>query len=229
MQFIKPFTIAMLLTIAGHQSFCQDDYKYPNVDNKFYIAFSPAALIDFADGSSVRISADARLYKGIAIFTEAGFYTSLSDIFSKPDAKGIIIKSGLKVYLNKKKICNGPYIGLEYQYKHQTYTESDRIDTSRTTPSYVKIYGMTRYVNCINARYGELKNITNRIIWEWYVGAGLRFFNSFTDLPQDEYDAILRGEEYHNSADNMSGYQARVLGHHIYPNITAGIKLGVRL
>lgn len=192
-----------------------------------YISLSPAALIDIAaDGSSLRLSADARLYKRLAIFTEAGFYPSILDYSPKSNAKGIVIKPCLKVYLNKKQLFNGSYIGLEYQYKHQTNTESDSISGR---PRYRKIYGMTRYINCINIKYGELKNITKRIIWEWYAGAGIRFFNSFTDLPTDEYDSILRGEAYHNSADNLPGYHARVIGHRIYPNLTIGIKLGVRL
>jgi hypothetical protein len=225
MHFFKPFTIAILCVLTGLRSVCQDDYKYANVDNKFYISISPGGFIDYKDGSSIRLSADARVYKNIALSIEAGFYTSFGNVFSyKTDPRGFLIKPCIKVYFDKK--SNGGYIGLEYQYKRQTYTEYDSIDISRTS-RYGKTYGITRYVNCINAKYGELKNITKRIIWEWYVGAGIRFFNSFTDLSQDEYDGILRGESRYNTTGG--GYSARVIGRHVYPNITIGIKLGVRL
>ncbi|WP_133055303.1 hypothetical protein [Niastella koreensis] len=218
--------------MISSKSFCQDNvfpsidrYKYYGLDNKFYISFMPVSLIDFADGSSLRFSADAKVYKGIALSAEIGYYTYLSDYFAKPNAKGIIIKPALKYYLWKGNKCNGPYIGLEYQYKHQTYFEHDSISVN--SAGYAKTYKMTRYVNCINAKFGYLNNLTRRIILEMYAGAGIRFFNSSTDLPQTEYDGILRGEKYGN--DMNSGYQVRVLGRHTYPNISAGIKIGVRL
>jgi hypothetical protein len=227
MHCLKPFSIIILLIIVYSKSFCQNKYKYYNVDNKFYISVAPLSFIDFADGSSLRFSADAKVFKGIALSTEIGYYTSLLDYFAKTSPKGIIIKPCLKVYLIKGGILNGPYVGLEYQYKHQTYTESDSISTNRG-PGYGKIYNMTRYINCMNAKGGYLMNLSKRIVVDFFGGVGIRFFNSFTDLPQPEYDGILRGEEY-GSNDINSGYQVRVLGRHTYPNLSAGVKLGVRL
>jgi hypothetical protein len=232
MHFLKPFSLIILLLIVFSKSFCQNDsvqyvheYKHDYVDNKFYISVAPLSFIDFADGSSLRFSADAKVYKGISLSTEIGYYTFLSDYFAKSNARGIIIKPCLKVYLRKGGICNGPFLGLEYQYKHQTYFEDDSI--SLNNRRYAKTYKMTRYINCINAKGGYLFSLTRRIIAEVYGGVGIRFFNSFTDLPRNEYDGILKGEQYGN--DLNSGYQVRVLGRHTYPNISAGVKLGVRL
>lgn len=227
MHLSKPFPLIILLIIVGSTSFCQNKYKYYDVDNKFYISVAPLSFIDFADGSSLRFSADAKVFKGIALSTEIGYYTFLSDYFAKYNARGIIIKPCLKVYLKKGNILNGPFLGVEYQYKHQTYYEDDSISLNRG-PRYAKTYKMTRYINCINAKGGYLFNLTRGIVAEVFGGVGIRFFNSFTDLPRDEYDGILRGEKY-DSNDLFEGYQVRVLGRHTYPNLSAGVKLGVRL
>jgi hypothetical protein len=227
MHFSKPFPLIILLILVSSTSFCQNKYKYYDVDNKFYISVAPLSFIDFTDGSSLRFSADAKVFKGIALSTEIGYYTYLSDYFAKPNARGIIIKPCLKVYLWKGNILNGPYVGLEYQYKHQTYYEDDSISINRGA-RYAKTYKMTRYINCINAKGGYLMNLTRGIIVEFFGGVGIRFFNSFTDLPQPEYDGILRGEQY-DSNDLFEGRTVRVLGRYTYPNLSAGVKLGVRL
>ena len=228
---MKPFIVGILFVIlvAGinKKSVGQESKKPDTVDNKYYISISPLGLLDFTDGSSIRMSADARIYKRISISAEAGFYTSLGNFFSfKDDPRGLIIKPALKYYFNKKKIFFGPFIALEYQYKQQVYRASDSIKIDGMAPYYRKNYEMTRYVNCINAKYGVVSNITKRIVLEWFVGAGIRFFNSATELTQQEYDNMITGEGHGNSAE--AGF-SRTVGRHIYPNITAGVKLGLRV
>ena len=230
----KAFSIIILLITVSARSFCQDDslvyvddYKYYDLDTKFYISVSPLGFIDYKDGSSIRFSADARIFKHVALSTEAGFYTSFANVFSyKTSPKGFLIKPCLKIILNNVGFFNHAYIGLEYQYKQQTYREDDSIAIRGTTP-YHKAYGMSRYINCINLKYGELYYLSNRILVEVIGGAGIRYFNSSTDLSQSEYNGILRGESHYNSTGG--GYSARVIGRHVYPNVTIGAKLGVRL
>lgn len=225
---LKQFTLGIftlvLFTISNH-SFSQDttiDNK--NIYNKYYITLSPIALIDFLDYPSLRISGDAKIYKNITFSVENIFYRPLGGLLFKEDVHGYSIKPCVKYWFNKHKI-NGGYIGLEYQYKHEDYTLPDSIKISGAAP-YYKRYGMSRYINCINIKYGEITTISGRFISEFFVGVGIRFHRSNTTLSKEEYDNIIYGEEHHNV--EMSQEAIRTIGNHIYPNITVGYKIGYR-
>jgi hypothetical protein len=92
---------------------------------------------------------------------------------------------------------------------------------------YYREYAMTRYINCINIKYGELENFRKRWILEWFAGISIRYFHSFTDLPKQEYNGIVHKEELRNTS--MTGSQVREIGNHVYPNLTCGFKVGYRL
>jgi len=224
----KPFTYSILFSAAllfiNGISFAQ---KAKDVDNKFYIALSPLALIDYKDGSSVRISADIRLYKNYSISTENVLYTSIGNFFSyKIDPRGFAIKPCIKFYLNDDNSASGVYIGIEYQYKPQTYHLHDSISIN-SAPKYFKQYLMTRYTNCVTLKVGELTNLNKKILFEWFGGVGIRFFNSSSSLTNQEYDGIIRGEKYSNSTGG--GFQARQIGKKIFPNFSIGIKIGYKV
>jgi len=224
-QFTPGITIILLLIAIANHSFAQDtaiDSK--NIDNKYYITLSPVALIDVLDHPSLRISGDAKIYKNITLSVENIFYMRLGDWFYKKDAHGFSIKPCVKYWLNKDKI-NGGYIGLEYQYKQLYYNLSDSIKISGVG-QYFKEYGMTRYVNCINIKYGELTTISGRFISEFFIGVGIRFLHSFSELSKEEHDNIIYGDDHHNI--EMDQGAARTIGNHIYPNITLGYKIGYR-
>lgn len=228
---MKPFPLGILLMIflvgISKESVSQETWKEDTADNKFYVSISPLSLLDVTDGSSIRISADAKVCTRFSVSAEAGFYTSLGNFFAfKDDPRGLIIKPAVKYYFNKDKIFFGPFIALEYQYKQQVYRVSDSIDIDGIDPYYKSNYKMTRYVNCVNAKYGEVSNLTRYIVLEWFVGAGVRFFNSTTELTTQEHDNIISGEGHGNSAEASF---SRTVGKHIYPNITAGAKLGLRI
>jgi hypothetical protein len=229
--FLKPFPLTIVITILliaiNKNSYCQNNNgTYDSVDNKFYVSLSPCGLIDVLDYPSIRINGDVKVFKNISIFVEGAFFPSVGDRFYKEDASGFIIKPGVKFYLKKEKIINGKYIGLEYQYKQQYYHLHDSIEINGGNPFY-KRYGMTRYVNCINIKYGELTNLSRRWVVEWFAGIGIRYFHSFTNLEQEEYDGIIQKEALGNSS--MAGSQVRTIGNRVYPNFTAGCKLGYRL
>jgi hypothetical protein len=225
------FTLGIVFIIflvgISKESVSQESRKEDSADNKFYVSISPLGLIDVTDGSSIRISTDAKLCTRFSISAEAGFYTSLGNFFSfKDDPRGLIIKPAVKYYFNKDKKFFGPFIALEYQYKQQAYRVSDSIEIDGIAPYYKSNYKMTRYVNCINAKYGVVSNLTKYVVLEWFVGAGVRFFNSTTELTTQEYDNMIQGEGHGNSAEASF---SRTVGKYIYPNITAGVKLGLRI
>ncbi|AEV97229.1 hypothetical protein A4D02_17310 [Niastella koreensis] len=223
----KPFTLSIvctiLLIVANKNSFGQ--YGYENVDNKFYVSLSPFALIDALDYPSLRISTDVKVYKHFSISVEGALYSLLRTAFYKENVTGFAIKPCIKYYFNRQKIMNGLFIALEYQYKQEHYHLSDTIVSAGN--GYYKTYGMTRYINCVNIKMGEVENFRKRWILEWFAGIGIRYFNSFTDLSDQEYDGIIYNEKYANTS--MTGIQVREVGHHTYPNITLGLKLGYRL
>jgi hypothetical protein len=224
--FIPGIVITILLIAVTNNSFCQKiDSIYNNVDNKFYITLSPIALIDVMDHPSIRISGDSKIYKNISLSVENIFFLPLGDWFYKKDVRGFAIKPCVKFYLNNNKIINGPYIGLEYQYKQLYYNLTDSIKVNGIDP-FRKQYGMTRYVNCINIKFGELTNHNGRID-EWFFGIGIRFFHSFTELPQEEHDGIIYKEALSNTS--TAGKTARTIGNRIHPNITIGYKIGFKL
>jgi hypothetical protein len=228
---LKPFTpcivITILLIAITQNSFCQKDWgDYDYIDNKIYISLSPCALIDVLDYPSIRISADAKVYKNISISVENAIYPTMGLRFYKEDVSGFAIKPCVKFYLKRNQIINKNYIGLEYQYKQQYYHLTDSIKLNSGNPFY-KRYGVTRYINCINVKYGELYNLNKRWIAEWFAGIGIRFFHSFTDLPQEEYDGIIFKEALGNTS--MAGSQARQTGNRTILNFTAGVNIGYRL
>ena len=228
---LKPFApgiiITLLLVAVTNHSFCQKkDSAYNDINAKYYITLSPVALIDVLEHPSIRISGDAKIYKNITLSVENIFYPTLGDWFIKKDVRGYAVKPCVKFYLNKNKIINGPYIGLEYQYKQQYYNLTDSIEINGIAPFH-KQYGMTRYFNCINVKYGELTNINGKFLSEFFIGIGIRFFHSFTELSKEEHDNIIYKEELHNA--EMAQSAARTIGNRIYPNITIGYKIGFSL
>jgi len=227
---LKQFTpgiITFVLIALATNSFGQDTaVEQNNIDYKYYITLSPIALIDVIDHPSLRISGDAEIYKKIGLSVENIFYLNLGDATIKENVRGYAIKPCIKFWLNKNNNkVNGAYIGLEYQYKQLYYNLHDSIDISGVA-AYSKGYGMTRYVNCINIKYGELTTIRGRFISEFFIGLGIRFHRSFTELSNEEHDNIIYNEELHNA--EMAQSAARTIGNHIYPNITVGYKIGFR-
>jgi hypothetical protein len=212
--------LLFLLIFSCPKVFSQ--HAYDSADHKIFISLSPLALVDYKDGSAIRLSADVKVWRRWAVSAEAGFYTSLANAFAyKADPHGIVFKPMVKYYLNKNGKVYEDYLGLEYQYKHQRYDLDDSIAAGGST--YFKQYSMIRNVNCINVKAGHLHHLSRKILLEAFLGAGIRFFHSSTNLPREEYDAIVRSEEQSNRTGG--GSQAREIGNHVYPNFTAGIKL----
>lgn len=221
MQTLKFTCCFTILLLSLSFSYTQEEQQKPA---NYFIALSPLSLINYTDGSSLRITIERKAFKHFTVSSEIGFYISWGNNFGyKNDPGGFIVKPCLKYYLKNEHNFNSLYIAIEYQYKTQKYSLADSIQMNNS-PTYAKSYSMKRKINCISVKLGNFKTIKNRFVVEWYAGLGVRFFQSVTNLSAPEYDNILRGEQYGNSTS--AGYFARTIGQHVYPNITLGIKTG---
>ena len=223
------FCLLLLMISCSINVFCQNTNKKENsIDNKLIVSVSPLGLVDFFfDYPSVRLTGEAKLYKNLSVSVENVFYPGLHIRAIKENATGFAVKPCIKLYLNRQGIVGGKYIGLEYQYKQQQYELTDSIRINGDEP-FKKHYGMTRYVNCINLKYGELTQLRKRWVIEWFGGIGVRYLNSFSDLPEQEYNGIIYGENRGNSKTGPGG-SIRYVGNTAFLNFTAGFKIGYRI
>jgi hypothetical protein len=213
------FLVIALLLLKSMFCFAQDDTTI--VDNYFCVKTSPLAFIDPWGGYSYRLGAEWKLIGNTAFSFEAGQYYSLGGKFDlKHHTKGFIFRPEFKVYFNKLGSTTGPYISLDAFYKKIDfgYKDSIRIDPN---PPYEKLYNIWKKVYSINVRYGEMEVIKNAVVFEWFIGGGIRVINGRNDLSTEENEHVLTGEN-HGSEIGMG--QRAITG--IFPNITFGIKIG---
>lgn len=204
---------------------CFAQHEIP-IENKISIKTSPLSLIDPFGGYSYRIGTEFKISRNIAATIEYGRYFSIgkSDkINLKLNTRGFIIKPELKMYLNNRKQTQGKYIALEFLFKKINFDYKDSIKLS-SQPVFQKKYNIFKNIYCINAKYGKLNIYTNKFVFEWYIGIGLRFINGHTSLSKEESDGVLTGE---NHGDIIGKLQREIS--HIYPNLNAGIKIGYLL
>ncbi|WP_333809220.1 hypothetical protein [Flavobacterium sp.] len=193
-----------------------------NKENNFIVTLAPLALIDIYDGASVRIGSEIKLHQNVSFGLEGGSYLTYLKS-TKINPNGYLIRPIVKYYLNKQN-CFGKYIALEYQYKNQTYEMRDSIRMEADT--YEKQYGMKRIIHSAVFKYGNLKNIGENFLLEWYCGIGIRHIRSFSNLTGEESDGILTGEE---GDCPIQEDIIRLTGTRIFPDFRLGIKLGFRL
>ena len=118
----------------------------------------------------------------------------------------------------------GQYIGMEFLYKRQTYDRDDSVATA-TTPAYDKIYRMSRYVTGLNFIWGDKIIYRSRIIFEYYLGAGVRYIHSTNNLSSIEENGLLTGENH----GDIIGSVMRATGSYYAPGISIGLKIGYKL
>lgn len=220
--FMKPlFTIILVLfsCIAKAQDTSVNDLR-------FSVWIYPLSLIDLFDGSSYRFGAEHKLYRNIAVSLEAGGYFPFSGSpFTKSRPEGFLVKPAVKIYLNGKHLTMGRNITFEYSYKRQSYGYGDSI-VLNGNPPFHKDYQMKRETTCINIKYGLTSfEGEGSLTFEWFAGVGARITNSYADLTEAEQEGRLTGEGH----GAESGAAVRWTGRNIYPNITAGIRIGLKL
>ncbi|TGD59482.1 DUF3575 domain-containing protein [Flavobacterium humi] len=192
------------------------------IDNDFCIKTNPLSLIDVYGSYSYRIGLETKIYKNFAFSAEVGNYFNYgkNDGIRK-NSKGYIIKPEVKWYLNKNGKTNGDFVSLEYTYKDILFDWKDSIPAINN-PNRVMDYRIQKKINCLTVKIGNLKAYSNNLIFEWFVGIGLRISKGKDSLTDEERNSIKAFDE-----SEIANAQKNV--NYILPNLSLGIKIGYRL
>ena len=193
-------------------------------NNRFSLKINPLPLLDIYGGISWRIGTEFKLKNNIAASLEYGKYFNYGTKGLKLNTKGDIIRVEVKYYRNDDKLCLGGFFSLEYLYKNTSFDYIDSIKIA-STPTYEKRYTIYKEISCLTFKVGELNVYKNHFLVEWYMGVGLRFYTcGHNTLTDEENDGVLRGEGH----GDLSGDAMRVNAFKIFPNLSAGVKLGFK-
>jgi hypothetical protein len=188
-------------------------------DSVLILSLAPLALTDVFDGASLRLGGEYKIGRNTAVAIEGGPYLKYLKA-TKIDPHGFIVRPSVKRYLNGQD-CSGRYIALEYQYKNQGYDFRDSIVIG--PERFEKQYAMKRVVNSLVFKYGNLKKYGRHFVLEWFCGVGIRHIRSHSNLSKEEADGILTGE----AGDcPIQEDIIRLTGTRIFPDFSAGIKIG---
>jgi hypothetical protein len=208
--------IIFLLQLFTLNAFGQTDSL---TENKIGIELLPFSLLDPYNGSSLRLGTEIKLIDKYSLYTEIGTFLPRSFINSYwfRNNNGLLLRTELKRYFNKKKTTSGIYSSIDLFYKYQSYKTTDSINL-RTF--YKKDYTVYKNVYCFTLKFGELTVYKNGLLVDLSVGIGARFKFSKSSLTSEENRNLL-GE-----GDNSTNLIQNKAGKFIYPNFALGIKLG---
>lgn len=210
--------IISYLLICFQISFSQNTEEK---DNNLCIKTNPTSLFDFYGSYSYRIGLESKVYKNIALSGEYGRYFNFKGLDFRKNSKGYIFKPEIKWYVNKNGKTNGDFISLEYTYKDISFDWKDSIPTI-SDPNRVMKYRIHKNITCFTAKIGNLKTYSNNIIFEWFVGIGIRFSKGYDSLTEQERNSI-------QAYDESEIANAQKNTNYIHPNFSLGVKIGYKL
>lgn len=196
----------------------QDTIKKP-----YILTVAPLSLIDLYDGASLRPGIEILLRGQFAIGFESGVYLPYLNA-TKIRPHGFIMRFSLKHYFTKNDLLTGRYVEGEYFFKDQDYIFKDIFEVENQR--YEKHYAMKRKINGVSLRYGKVLLLGKGFRLDYYVGIGIRYLNSKSDLTEVESDAILTGTD---GDCTLQEDIIRKTGHFWHPNFLLGIKIGFEL
>lgn len=196
--------------------------KYKNFANRFSIKTSPLSLINFIDGFSFKLGLEKRIYRNFSLCVEGGPYFSYGGKGLWSGSKGYLVNPEMRLYLNTRGQTTGNYLSLDYRLKNRSFNWEDSILIPQTIKNsfYLKEYRIQTITNCFNIKYG-LVSLINSLVIDCFVGVGIKFRNSTSDLTKEEEENIYGANNY----STFQMYRSR-RGKFIAPNVTAGIKIG---
>ena len=208
-------TILLILLLSTNILVGQND----NDKDKVCIKIAPLALLDIYSGMSPRIGIEYKLKDNYSLYNEIGTY--VPNVNGMSNNKGYLAKLEFKAYLNKEKYALGSYISAELFYKHQSYGTYDSISVSQI--KYLKNYSVGKNVTCFTIKVGVLGQLDNGIIFEPFIGLGLRHRDISSTLTGEENNNIQQaGSPRTNDSSNRAGI-FNVL------NFDMGVKIGYRI
>jgi hypothetical protein len=209
----------MLANICFGQSDSSTKQTSVNIDNTICVKIAPLSIIDVGGGPVFRLGVERKIYKNFALYLEGGaFIPNIRE--SQDKLSGYIIRTEFKFYLNRNKLTTGKYLSIEYFYKTQSYNSKDTIFLP--PDPYVKANNYTKYINCVDIRFGEMTTYKNGIILEWFVGAGFIHKEVHSSATLEEQNSIRHLGDYGGGVKGASGQVGKIDS----PYFIAGLKLG---
>ncbi len=218
---MKKNYLVVILLLSITSSLAQKEInKESYLDPKIVLYIAPLSLIDFFDGPSIRYGTDIKLNNKFSFSLEVGNYFLRSKSV-KINTSGYLIKPEIKFRILENKY-NTQYLGIEYQYKQQSYDFKDSLSINGGT-NFEKQYSMKRKMNCISLKYSFVENLGEKFTFTYYFGLGIRFLKSYNNLSQEENEGIL-DDEFHGGTQIES--LIRPIGKINTANFLIGIKFG---
>lgn len=175
--------------------------------NRLLVKFSPLSLHVPYVGRSLRLGCEYKIKEHISLENEFGFFFD--------NSKGYLGKMELKFYSDALDQRN--YFSGELYFKNQYYTTSDSFGLE------LREYNVTKNVECLTFKYGTVAVFKFGFLVDAYIGLGIRFQQNENTLTQYENDHMESTSDY---GPNLILNRA---GNRVYPNFTAGIKIGFRI
>lgn len=183
------------------------------------IKVAPISLLGIYTGPSVRGGIDFKIKDNWAIYHEYGYFLG---------NRGFITKLEFKCYLSDEpKHSFGNYVSVELSYKYQNYNTSDsitKVDSGNNfITTYDKAYTVTKHVECLTIKFGNMHVYRAGIVLDAFIGAGIRVKQAQNTLTGEENEHIQHSSDYGpNVFTNEAGFK-------VYPNIDMGVKIGYRI
>jgi hypothetical protein len=217
----------LLLTSAEKHQYWDDPVKLS-------VNITPTGWVDPWDGTCTRMAIEYFFSKNRSLSLDGGIYLRDQPDFSlKKNARGFEIRPMVKIIdgslrrIRKRpfgKCAAGEYLGIELLFKHQVFDRDDSISIGSGT-IYDKWYTIDRYVGGVTCMWGQYVVLKCGVILSYYVGGGVRFKHSTSNLPDAEEKGILTGEGH----GDLIGGAERSVGNFVSPSITLGVKIGYRV
>ena len=226
---------AAIITVICFVEMASAQTETPST-GKLSINVIPSAWFDPWDGSCARFGVEFKVAKDISCSLDGGKYFHEQPKWTlKQNINGFEIRPMLKQYFKidrryhkdkHKAYLNGykgDYGAVELIFKHQIFQYEDSIQITNG-PRYDKWYSINRYVAGATLIYGE-DIAFKKLIVGYYVGLGIRYRHSTSNLSDVEKNGLLTGEGH----GDLIGFYERSTGNQVLPILTLGLKIGMSI
>ena len=188
------------------------------INSRVCVKIVPLSNLGIYVGPSFRAGVEYKIKNSISFYNEFGWFYVYG--------QGGLTKFEIKKYLNNSNLNVGDYFSAELFYKYQQFNTSDTIGfitSSKTTTSYYKDYSVSKNVECLTIKYGNMTVYKYGFVVDLFVGLGVRLKQAYNTLTTDENNHIEHSSDYGpNVFVNEAGFK-------VYPNFDIGIKVGYNI
>ncbi len=177
----------------------------------YYLFIEPFAVLQ-PYSSTARFGIEVPIYKRMSATASYGINLT----------EGYSIKAELKRYFLTDR-SDARYLSVEGFYKTEAYTVHDNIrvfENGIPTPTTPVSYYVSKQVNGLRAKFGEVDKWGKRFILDYYGGIGIRKRMVDADITQAKQDSL-----YHYHESMINGASNKTF-HGYTVDFTLGLKIG---